>query len=195
VTYFEYAAVYFGIIVGLALANVLTSFHKLIEAGPRVRWHWLAPAAAVYASMLTLGEFWSVWMRQNDMGHRVFFTWLPLAFAFSLLFLFCAASLPDEVPKEGLDLKDYYFSNRKRFWGFSIALHLFNLTSWTIAAVEHGNAAQYALQYWHPILGNFVEAALSLVAMFARAVWVQAIVLLAMAAYMISLFGPMTLGG
>jgi hypothetical protein len=129
------------------------------------------------------------------MGHRVFFTWLPLAFAFSLLFLFCAASLPDEVPKEGLDLKDYYFSNRKRFWGFSIALHLFNLMSWTIAVAEHGNAAQYTLQYWHPILGNFVEAALSLVAMFARAVWVQAIVLLAMAAYMISLFGPMTLGG
>jgi hypothetical protein len=31
--------------------------------------------------------------------------------------------------------------------------------------------------------------------MFARATWVQAIILLAMAAYMVSLFGPMTLGG
>lgn len=192
-TYFEYEAIYLGIIVGLALANVLTSFHKLIDAGPRVHWHWLAPASALYASVLTLGEFWSVWERQNGMGHRLFFTWLPLAFAFAILFLFCAASLPDEVSGGRLDLKDYYFSNRKRIWGFSIALHLLNLTSWTISAVEHGDAVQYLVQNWHPYLGNFVEAGLSLTAMFTRSEWLQAAILLAMAAYMISLFGPMSL--
>lgn len=122
-------------------------------------------------------------------------TWLPLAFAFAILFLFCAASLPDEVSEERLDLKDYYVSNRKRFWGFSMALHLFNLTSWAIAAVEHGNAAQYLLQSWHPISANFVEASLSLVAMFARRTSIQAIILIAKTLYLLSYFGPMPLGG
>jgi hypothetical protein len=193
VTYFQYEAIYLGIIVGLALANILTSFHKLIDAGPRVHWHWLAPAVALYASLLTLGEFWSVWERQNSTGHRMFFTWLPLAFAFAILFLFCAASLPDDVSEDRLDLKDYYFSNRKRIWGFSMAVHLLNLTSWTISAVDHGHAVQYLLQNWHPYFGNLVEAGLSLAAMFTRSEWLQAAILLAMAAYMISLFGPMSL--
>lgn len=46
----EYAAIYFGIIVGLALTNILTSIHKLVEAGSRVRWHWLAPVSTPWRS-------------------------------------------------------------------------------------------------------------------------------------------------
>ena len=34
-TYFEYSAIYFGIIIGLALTNILFSIHKLIEARSR----------------------------------------------------------------------------------------------------------------------------------------------------------------
>jgi len=192
-TYFEYAAVYFGIIVGLALANILTSFHKLVEAGARVRWGWLAPASALYAATLTLGEFWSVWVRQNDMGHRTFFTWLPLASAFALLFLMCAASLPDEAG-EGVDLRRFYIDNRRRFWGFSLALHVLNLCSWTITFLEQGFDAHYVHGHLQPVLGNAVEAALSLSLIFVRTAWWHVLILAAIWAYALSYFGPLSLG-
>ena len=192
-TYFEDAAVYFGIIVGLALANILTSFHKLIEAGARVRWGWLAPASALYAATLTLGEFWSVWVRQNDMGHRTFFTWLPLALAFALLFLMCAASLPDEAG-EGVDLRRFYIDNRRRFWGFSLALHVLNLGSWAITFLEQGFDAHYMGAHLQPVLGNAVEAALSLSLIFVRTAWWHVLILAALWAYALSYFGPLALG-
>jgi hypothetical protein len=192
VSYFEYEAVYFGIIVGLALANNLTSLHKLIEAGSRVRRGWLAPASAFYAATLTLGEFWSIWVRQHDMGHRTFLSWLPTAVAFALLFLMCAASLPDEAG-DGVDLKRYYMDNRHRFWGFSAALHGLNLCSWTITFFEHGFETHYMVERLHPVLGNTVEAALSLSLIFVRATWWQVVGFAAIWAYALSYFGPLPL--
>ncbi len=191
--YFEYAAVYFGIIAGLALANILTSFHKLIEAGRRVRWGLFAPASALYAATLTLGEFWSVWLRQHDMGHRIFFTWLPLAAAFALLFLMCAAALPDEVGEAGVDLDRFYIDNRRRFWGFSFALHALNLVSWAVTLTEYGFSAQALQHSLTPILGNTGEAALSLTLIWTRAKWWHALVLAGLWIYALCYFGPMPL--
>ena len=191
-TYFEYEAVYFGIIVGLSLANILASFHKLIEAGAHVRWGWLAPASALYAAVLTLGEFWSIWVRQRDMGHTVFLAWLPTAAAFALLFLMCAASLPDEAG-EAVDLKRYYTDNRGRFWGFSVALHALNLCSWATTFFEHGFETHYMVGHIHPILGNVVEGALSLSMILVRVTWWQVLGVAAMWAYALSYFGPLPL--
>lgn len=191
-TYFEYEAIYFGIIVGLALANILMSFHKLIEAGARVRWGWLAPISALYAATITLGEFWSLWVRQRDLGHDIFLSWLPTAFAFALVFLMCAASLPDEAGEE-VDLKRYYMDNRYRFWGFSAALHALNLCSWTISFFEQGSEPHFLVSHLHPIAGNFVEGALSLSLIFVRATWWQVIGFAAVWAYALSYFGPLPL--
>jgi hypothetical protein len=192
VSYFEYEAVYFGIIVGLALANILMSFHKLIEAGSRVRWGWLAPLSAFYAATLTLGEFWSVWVRQHDMGRSVFLTWLPTALAFALLFLMCAASLPDEAG-EGVDLRRYYMENRHRFWGFSAALHALNLCSWATSFVERGFDTHYVYAHLQPIFGNTLEGALSLSLVFIRARWWQVLGFAAVGAYALWYFGPLPL--
>ena len=171
-TYFEYEAAYFGIIVGLALANILMSLHKLVEAGKRVHWGWLAPASALYAAVLTLGEFWSAWVRQHDLGHDIFLSWLPTALAFALLFLMCAASLPDESG-EGVDLKRYYMDNRHRFWGFSAALHGLNLCVWAIGFSERRFNAHYILGHLHPLFRNLIDGGLSLSLIFVRARWWQ----------------------
>jgi hypothetical protein len=194
VTYFEYGAIYYGIIVGLALANILMSFHKLIEAGTRVRWGWFAPVSALYAAVLTLADFWSLWARQHGMGHRFFLTWLSTAAAFALLFLMCAASLPDEVD-EGLDLRHYYFANRKRLWGFSLALHLFGLVSWVVGAIEKQPDAplQYLQQNWLLVIGNAVDAVLSLALMVVRPAWLQAILLSALVLSLLAAVGTMRL--
>jgi hypothetical protein len=193
VTYFEYEAIYFGIIVGLALANILMSFHKLIEAGSRVRWGWMAPASAAYAATLTINEFWYVWVRQQDMSHRTILTWYPLAVAFALLFLMCAASLPDDAADGDVDLARYYIDNRKRFWGFSAALHALNLVTWTMRFVVFGATLQFAQEHALAMLLNAAECALSLTLVFTRAKWWHALVLLGLWIFTVSYFGPMRL--
>jgi hypothetical protein len=193
VTYFEYAAIYFGIIVGLALANILTSLHKLIEAGPRVRWGWMALASAGYAATLTINEFWYLWLGQHHEPLRTILTWYPLAVAFALLFLMCAASLPDDAAEGEIDLAHYYIENRRRFWGFSAALHALNLLSWMVGFAVSGFALQYIPSHAAPILANTGEGLLSLSLVFTRAKWWHALMLLGLWAWSVSYFGPMPL--
>lgn len=193
-TYFEYAAIYFGIIVGLALANILTSLHKLIEAGPRVRWGWMAPVSAAYAATLTINEFWYLWLGQRHEPLRTILTWYPLAVAFALLFLMCAASLPDDAAEGDVDLAHYYIQNRKRFWGLSAALHVFNLVSWAVRCAESGAIVQFAHANASAILTNAAELLLSLTLVFVRAKWWHALVLLGLWIFTVCYFGPLPLG-
>jgi hypothetical protein len=193
VTYFEYEAIYLGIIVGLALANILASLHKLIEGGKRVRWSWMAPASAAYAATLTINEFWFTWIHQHDAVHRTIFAWYPRALAFALLFLMCAASLPDDAADDHVDIARYYINNRKRFWGFSAALHALNLVSWTVAFALAGFAAHFIQAAALPILANTGECLLSLTLVFSQAKWWHASVLAVLWGWSLYFFGPMPL--
>ncbi|HJW41643.1 MAG TPA: hypothetical protein VJ476_10495 [Rhizomicrobium sp.] len=192
-TYFEYQAIYFGIIVGLALANILGSVHKLVEAGSRVRWGWMAPLTAGYAATFTLCEFWFLWIRRNDPGHHTILSWLPLAAAFALLYLMCAAALPDEVGEPGVDLNRYYTQNRYRLWGFAAVLHALNLCSWLVGFWEAGFDATVVRGGLWAVFGNATECLLSLSLIFVRATWWNALVLAGLWAFILSVFGPMPL--
>ncbi|HEX2593572.1 MAG TPA: hypothetical protein VHL34_18880 [Rhizomicrobium sp.] len=192
-SYFEYEAIYLGIIVGLALANILTSLHKLIEAGKRVRWSWMAPGTAAYAATHTVNEFWFTWVyHQNDPGQTVF-TWYANALAFALLFLMCAAALPDDAADGDVDLERFYIDNRKRFWGFSAALHALNLASWLKGFVLAGFALPFLHSSALPMLANTGEGLLSLSLMFTRAKWWHALVLVLLWGWSLYFFGPMPL--
>ncbi len=191
-TYFEYEAIYFGIIVGLALANILASVHKLVEAGSRVHWGWIAPASAAYAATLTINEFWYVWIRQHDF-HRTILTWYPLALAFALLFLLCAAALPDDAEQGDVDLSHYYMENRHRFWGFSAGLHAFNLVSWAVRFAVFGATLQFAKDNALSIVSNGAELVLSLTLVYTRAKWWHALALIALWSWSVFYFGPMQL--
>jgi hypothetical protein len=194
VTYFEYEAIYLGIIVGLALANILASLHKLIEAGARVRWSWMAPASAAYAATHTLNEFWYTWLHhQHGETNLTIFTWYPSAVAFALLFLMCAAALPDDAADGKVDLARYYMDNRKRFWGFSTALHALNLLNWIKGFALSGFAVQFMHAGALPMLANAGECFLSLTLMFTRAKWWHALVLAGLWAWSLAFFGPMSL--
>lgn len=192
-TYFEYSAIYVGILVGLSLSNILLSIHKLLEAAARVRWHWMAPATAFYAATVTLGAFWSLWVRRGDDAHYIFLSYLPRALALGILFLTCAASLPDDVPESGLDLRAYYFANRHRFWGLATGTHVLNLTSWLVGLVQSGFDSGAVSHSFLPMVGNAVEAAISLSLIFVRAAWWHTIGIVAMLAWLLFYFGPMPL--
>src|SRR5436190_926509 len=112
---FEYLLLFAVIILGLAVSDVALSLHRLLGAGPRVRWDWLAPLAALVAFLKIVTQWWT-WFRAEPLAGGL--TWemfLGVLAGAVLLFLIAAASLPDEVPGEGrIDLAAHWAGVRRR---------------------------------------------------------------------------------
>jgi hypothetical protein len=116
---------FISIVVGLALSDVAHSLHRMLRAGRRVRWDLLTPLAALLVTCSVVNTWWTL---DLVFSHAVTFAaFLPNLGSLVLLFLLASATLPDQVPAEGLDLKAYYLENRTYFWG------LFAL--WVVALV------------------------------------------------------------
>jgi hypothetical protein len=112
---FEFALGLFSVLIGLAIADIATSFHRLMRAQPRVRWDPLALLSALFAIVITVGMWFDLWGIRNATSVRHFFLYLALVGAFFVLFLIAASSLPDEA-SGGADLRDFYGRNRRYFW-------------------------------------------------------------------------------
>jgi hypothetical protein len=174
-TRFDYAAIFYGIVVALAIETVLVNLHRLLAAGKRVRWHWMAPATAVNACLVTLGEFWILWTDRNQWtGSFSFFQFLPWAVPLFLMFLSAAATLPEEVPEEGLDLKTFYFDNRRHYWGLVAAYFGFNIAINLVNLARFGqNAAWQENLRW--MIGDFIGLGTAGLLFLFRAYWVHAV--------------------
>ncbi|WP_372786815.1 hypothetical protein [Phenylobacterium sp.] len=174
-TRFEYVAIFYGIVVAMAIETVLASLHRLIAAGKRVRWHWMAPATAVNASLVTLAQFWILWGdRDQWTGNFSFFQFLPFGISLFFMFLSAAATLPDEVGAEGVDLKVFYFHNRKHYWGLVAAYFAYNILLNFISLARSGPTDIWFHNLrW--LVGDFVALGIAVPLIFFRAYWVHVI--------------------
>ncbi len=194
----EYAAVLIGIVVGLALSNILTSLHRLMEAGSRVRWHWMAPTIALSAAVLTLGAFWHQWIvaRSLPQPRHLFYASLPLYAAFSFLFLACAATLPDRVPdRQGIDLREYYFANTRRVWGLFAGGFAFGLVTVAVEFFLNGWDVAVLRENLVPTIAVCVAGLLlSVISLLTLAAWWHRIAVIAGLLLFLGLYGPMQIG-
>jgi hypothetical protein len=193
----EYAAVLIGIVVGLALSSILTSLHKLMEAGRRVRWDWMSPTIALGAAVLTLGAFWHQWIivRSYSQPRHFFITSLPIYAAFSLMFLACAATLPDRVPERGIDLREYYLANIRRVWGLFAATFAFGLVTVAVDFFYSGWDVSALREQFFPgvavCAGGFL---LSVISLMTRSIRWHRIAVIASLFLFLGLYGPMQIG-
>jgi len=112
----EYLLLFAAIILGLAVADLATSLHRLLSAGPRVRWDWLAPLAALVAFLKIVTLWWS-WFGIGKLAQGL--TWemfLGFLAGTVLLFLLAAAALPEEVAEGPIDLRAHYATVQRRYW-------------------------------------------------------------------------------
>jgi hypothetical protein len=112
---FEYALGLYSVLIGLAVADVAASFHRLARGRAPVTWDPLALLAAFYALVMAIGMWFDIWTVRNVTQTRHFFFYLSMVANLFVLFLIAAASLPDN-PQEDGDLRAYYERNRRYFW-------------------------------------------------------------------------------
>ncbi len=107
----------FTIVYGLMLTDLFFSFHKLIRARKKIKWHWLPLLAAWYLFLIILKNWWDLIAVQDSAGSMNIFFFIAYGHLLFLLFLLVSTALPDAVEKTGINLKNYYFNNHRYFWG------------------------------------------------------------------------------
>lgn len=185
----EFLLGFIGVVIGLGVADLLTSFHKLLRAGQRVKWDWLTLLYATYMLYSLVIMFW--WQFGNPPPGTTLTIWefLPNFIYLAAGFLMVASALPDDVPVEGLRLRDYYLETLRYRWGlFAVTRALillqgiyFNLI---LIPVTLDAAALAAV--------HFLILVLAILAMRIRAAWYQGglLVLLFLLSSMVNLFRP-----
>ena len=116
---FEYALGIFAVLIGLAVADIASSLHRLLRNKTRVRWDPLALLAAAYALCVAVSMWFDIWGVRHFDATRHFFFYIGLVAELFILYLIAAASLPDETSGQ-TDLREYYAGNRHHFWSLVV---------------------------------------------------------------------------
>lgn len=157
----DYAITFVAVVVGLGVADLLQSLHRLIRARRRVRWAALPLLWAGLALLLVINFWWGIFQGATGLqevtsaGGFVLHLALPIA-----LYLICAAVLPDEVPPAGLDLERVFFSERRYF--FSLLLLVLGIISVQVSVIAEG---------WEPNRLNVLRIAFML--LIAPLLWTE----------------------
>lgn len=159
-----------------------TSLHRLLRNRKRVRWDWVAPLAAI----AVLVELFNLWWSWRSFTGNTMAELAPYFVVLVLLFLTASATLPDEVPEDGLDLGQYFDDNRSYFW----TLYASYITVWigmfTVGDVAKGASfGQLLRDYYFDY--PWIVAAFALV--FVRPRWISGALLLITLVWLLYGFG------
>jgi hypothetical protein len=135
---FEYLLVFASVILALAVGDVMISLNRLLQAGAKVKWDWLAPMAAAVVFLKIVTQWWG-WFGASQVAAGITFgMYLGVLAGAVLLFLLAATALPDGIEETGVDLRKYYEEVQRRFW-LLFAAHWVvatGVTIWIEMAVE-----------------------------------------------------------
>jgi len=114
----EHLIVLVSIIIGLAIADLLSSLRHLIRNRDRVRFHWL-PLTWSALIFLQLVQIW--WVYFYFLQAEIWRSYFAYAFFLMvpvLLYLIASWILPDRDEAGRIDLREYYF--RENGWIFGL---------------------------------------------------------------------------
>jgi hypothetical protein len=173
----EFLLGFVGVVIGLGVADLLTSFHKLLRARGRVRWDWLTVFYAVYMLYALIIMFW--WQFDYPPRGTSYTIWafIPNFIYLASAFLMVASALPDDVPASGIDLREYYLETLKYRWGLVAVTRAVNLMQGIYYNLIVAPITREAVAM---VIGYTILLALSLIAMRLRATWYQCSLIVAL---------------
>lgn len=134
----EYIILFASILIGLAIADLSLSLHRMLRYRKRIRWNLIVPTLGFVILCATLNLWWSVYQKYASLESITFLEFLPQVFIFVTFFLLSASVFPDEKPEEGFDLQEFYIENRGQFWGLFALFIFFMSFSSAITAIQEG---------------------------------------------------------
>lgn len=126
---FEYALGLLTILVSLALADIVLSFHRLLRHARTVRWDGRVLIAAALVVLEIIRLWFAMWAIRGIAEGQTFQIYVAQFVQILLLVLLAASSLPDEANAR-CDLQAFYDSNRRYFWGVFTLYQLIYFLLW-----------------------------------------------------------------
>ena len=151
---FDYALGLISILVGLALADVAGSLHKLLRQGSAVKWDGRVILSVAVVITLITGMWFSVWSVRSDKAVLSFPFYLSFFFEFMVLFLVCAACLPDDAV-ENRDLGEFYEKNARYLWSLFALFQISFFLHW-IYFHRHPGASSVAHRSSTVVVGAMI---------------------------------------
>ena len=114
-TPFDYLTVLVSIVIGFAMANVLTRLSVVITARERVDFYWPPVAWAIWLFFIAVQHWWAQW----GIRHTREWTFPTFCLEISvpvLLYLCSTLILPEREENGKVDLGEWYFHNRAWFF-------------------------------------------------------------------------------
>lgn len=168
----EQALVFASIIIGVAVSDQILSLHRLLRSEAPVKWHWAQPWFALIVLLLNVMIWWSIASPAEPQGAMTIGSFLPMLVLLILLALLTASSLPDRIGDEGIDLADYYQSNRKYQWSVVALGMAWQLGNDVFEGARDGiEAAQFVSNRWGDIFAVLLMAGM----IFIRRWWMVAV--------------------
>jgi hypothetical protein len=184
---FDYALGLVSILVGLALADIAASLHRLLRQARLVRWDGRAVLGVVLVIITITGMWFEVWTIRSVKAVLSYPFYLSLFLEFMVLFLVCAACLPDE-PEEGCDLGAFYEKNRTYLWLLFALFQMSFFLHWIYFAGlrTQGRTLPFGAWVGFPLLVFVLLAVI-------RSRWFHYVALLALIAYRLLNYWSFTL--
>ena len=169
---FEYITALVAVVIGLAVADLATSLHRLLRNRKKVRWDWVP----LLGALLILVELFNLWWRWRGFSGTTTGEVFPYFLALMLVFLAACITLPDEVPAEGIDLARHFDENRSYFWLVYASYVALLIALISIRDLQHGLTASDLLSRYY-FDYPWLVAAYAMI--FVRQRWVSGVVMLA----------------
>lgn len=143
-TIFEYVAVLVSIVVGLAMAHLLSGLGRMISDVVRWKVYWVHLVWVGYV-FFYLVFFWWWEFRFVTVEEWTFGLYLFVILYAVLLYLVTVILVPRGFPAGG-DFEQYYYARRKWFFGLMIAVSLVDTVDTLVKGWDY--ALTLGLQYW-----------------------------------------------
>jgi hypothetical protein len=126
---FNYLSILISLIIGLAIAQVLTGLGRLIQARARVVFYWPSVLWAALFQVILIETWWSMFRLRSDQTWN-FFSFLVITAHPIGLFMICSLILPDPgefSAARPVDLRANYLDHRVWFYGLIILVSVARL--------------------------------------------------------------------
>lgn len=178
---FEYAVGLISLIVGLALADIAVSLHRLIKRRGSVRWSAFSIIAVIVVSFQCVGMWYDIWSLRRIADQFSIFFYITLLLELFLLFLGASAVLPDER-EDGWDLVAYHETQRHYLWTIMSLFFAAYGSHWLYFVIISDRAEQILSDGWEAALPLLC----SLVLIRARRAWLKVLTVAALLAALIA---------
>jgi hypothetical protein len=122
---FEFVCAFYSVVLGVAVAQPMTSVGRLLEVRDQVRTYWVQSLWVVIVLLVDVNGWWTMWELRSAKSWS-FLSFSLLVGLVASIFLVTVLLFP-RVPESGgqIDLDTHYYKNRRIFF-------LANAAGWTL---------------------------------------------------------------